>query len=228
MTGKVTADNIMRWDSLFAGRAWGQYPPEELVRFLARTFPDKAARRGMRALEVGCGGGANLWLLAREGFQIAGIDGSSHAVRMTKEKLRSEGLAMPSDDLKVGNFASLPWQDQSFDAVVDIEAISANVMSTIQATIAEGFRVLKPGGWFFSKMFGPKTWGLDSGNFLEPGTIDNPTSGPLKDIGLIHAFTKEEIQTLLSGFINVSINWVHRGDRNGKHEIFEWIVQAQK
>ena len=67
----VTERNIARWNRIFAERRWGQYPSEELVRFIARTFPDAEQRRESRALEVGCGPGANLWYLAREGFDPA-------------------------------------------------------------------------------------------------------------------------------------------------------------
>ena len=109
----LTERNIARWNQVFAERSWGRYPPEELIRFVARTFPDAQKRRGLRALEVGCGPGANLWYLAREGFTIAGIDGSANAIDLARERLKAEGLRVspPGADLKVGNFAQLPWND---------------------------------------------------------------------------------------------------------------------
>jgi len=50
------------WEELYRTKRWGRYPPEELVRFVARTFPAPAGRR---AIDLGCGGGANTWFLAR-------------------------------------------------------------------------------------------------------------------------------------------------------------------
>jgi hypothetical protein len=52
-----------------------RYPNEELVRFLARHFfPIPCAERAaVPILEVGCGSGANLWMIAREGFAAHGL-----------------------------------------------------------------------------------------------------------------------------------------------------------
>jgi len=56
-----------------------RYPNEELLRFFGRHYfllpPEQ--RRKIRILEVGCGSGANLWMIAREGFEAHGIDLSS-------------------------------------------------------------------------------------------------------------------------------------------------------
>ena len=222
--------NIERWDGVFASRRWGRYPPEELVRFTARTFPGTEKRRQLRALEVGCGPGANLWYLAREGFNLAGIDGSRHAIAQAVARLSEDGLnnAAQQADLRVGNFSTLPWADQEFDFVIDIEAIYANPLSIIRSTIAEVRRVLKSGGWFFGKMFGPETTGITSGPQLEPGTAENPIAGPMKDMGIAHAFVIEEIQQEFAAFSELHLDWVLRSDQDGTVRIFEWLVQARK
>jgi ubiquinone/menaquinone biosynthesis C-methylase UbiE len=229
-SSNLTEQNIARWNELFGRRSWGKYPPEELVRFVARTFPDGGQRRGLRALEVGCGPGANLWYLAREGFTIAGIDGSANAIAMARERLRAEGLAasLQSADLRVGNFAALPWDDSSFDVVIDIEAIVHNTVPVIRSVIAEIVRVLKPGGWFFAKMFGPKTTGIMTGTMVEDGTMQYPEFGPMVGCGLVHPFNEEEIVKLLASFRDVALDWAHRSDKNRQVDIFEWIVQARR
>ena len=64
------------WDKIFSTQEWGKYPGEELIRFIARNFYAAPNRKDIRILEVGCGTGANLWFLAKEGFNAFGIDGS--------------------------------------------------------------------------------------------------------------------------------------------------------
>lgn len=230
MTPSDSRGHLDDWDRQFGRRSWGRYPPEELVRFVSRTFGAVAARHAVRILEVGCGPGANLWYLVREGFDVAGIDGSGVALAQARARLEAEGLVNGTRpvDLRHGDFRTLPWADDHFDAVVDIEAIYANALGVITSCIGEIRRVLKPEGWFFGKMFGPKTTGYDTGRMIEPNTFDDPASGPCAGFGITHFFTESELRAQFSRFSSVSIDWVHRLDRGGTVEVFEWLVTARK
>lgn len=218
------------WEDIFASRPWGAYPPEELVRFIARTFKHVLNKAEMHVLEIGCGPGPNIWYLVREGFTVAGIDGSPTAIHQTKERLMADGLQYekPRVDLKVGNFANLPWGDECFDAVVDVEALYANSMSIIGKSVTEIRRTLKPGGVFFGKMFGAQTSGSDSGDMIEAGTIRNPKTGPCTGNDIAHFFVREEFDELFSGFRDLCVDKVHRTDHNESVQISEWIVVARK
>jgi SAM-dependent methyltransferase len=218
------------WERVFATRPWGSYPPEELVRFMARNFRSAPDKSGIRVLEVGCGPGPNIWYLVREGFTVAGIDGSPTAVRQARERLATEKLphTTPRVDLRVGDFASLPWPDAMFDVVVDIAALYANPIGKIAASIAEINRVLKPSGMFFGKMFGTATTGSSSGEPIEPGTRSHPTTGPCAGNDVAHFFSREELNDLFAGFGGLGVDQTHRTDRNGEIHIFEWLVSARK
>jgi SAM-dependent methyltransferase len=222
----TSAEALDYWENIFASRGWGAYPPEELVRFIARRFRAVPDRSQVHVLEIGCGPGPNIWFLAREGYAAAGIDGSATAIRQAGERLRAEEL--PAADLKVGNFASLPWPDAHFDAVVDVAALYANPMQAIGATVAEISRVLKPGGVFFGKMFAEGCTGSDSGVMLEPGTVSKPTSGPCAGNEVAHFFSRAELQDLFAGFGELGIDAIHRTDGNGAMDIHEWLVSARK
>ncbi len=231
MTGNArTEAHLERWNDVFESRDWGRYPPEELIRFVARNFGDVSERGDVRFLEVGCGPGANIWFLRREGFAVAGIDGSHAAIEQARARLAAEGLNDGPDqiDLRQGNFASLPWGDDSFDAVFDIEAINANEMSTIRSCVAEIHRVLKPGGVFFGKMFGAKTTGHGTGDPIEDNTTDDPTEGPCAGFGLCHFFTEAELGEVFGRFASLNVDWVHRSDHEQTISIFEWLVSARK
>src|SRR6218665_3925654 len=148
-----TAPNYTEhWDEKFRGRSWGRYPPEDLVRFMGRRF--RAADKGaVKVLEVGCGPGANLWFMHREGFAVHGIDISPTAIAIANARLANEnaGIPSPAADLRVGHFARLPWPDGHFDLVVDIFALYANTTDVIGQTLAEIARVLKPVALFFAR-----------------------------------------------------------------------------
>jgi SAM-dependent methyltransferase len=222
----TSAEALDYWENIFASRGWGAYPPEELVRFIARRFHTVPNRSQVSVLEIGCGPGPNIWFLAREGYAAAGIDGSATAIRQAEERLRAEGL--PPADLKVGNFATLPWSDASFDAVVDVAALYANPMQAIRATVAEIMRVLKPGGLFFGKMFAEGCTGSGSGVMLEPGTVSRPTSGVCAGNEVAHFFSRAELHDLFADFGELGIDAIHRTDGNGAMDIHEWLVSATK
>lgn len=225
-TSSSSAEALDYWENIFASRGWGAYPPEELVRFIARSFRAVPDRSKVRVLEIGCGPGPNIWFLAREGYAAAGIDGSPTAIEQAGARLKAENL--PTADLKAGDFSRLPWPDASFDAVVDVAALYANTLPTINATLAEIMRVLKPGGLFFGKMFAERTTGSDSGTMIEPGTVSKPTSGPCAGNELAHFFSREELPVLFAGFDELRVDQIYRTDGNGEMHIFEWLVSARK
>ena len=218
------------WEQMFCSRTWGTYPPEELVRFIARSFRNVPVKSNVRVLDVGCGPGPNIWYLVREGYTVAGIDGSETAIRQASERLAREGLPyeMPRVDLRVGNFVTLPWVDESFDTIIDVEALYANPMESIRASIGEIWRTLKPGGRFFGKMFGDQSTGSRSGVMIEPGTMHRPEEGPCAGNEIAHFFSREELNELFTEFHDLCIDHVCRTDCNGSIQIFEWLISARK
>jgi 2-polyprenyl-3-methyl-5-hydroxy-6-metoxy-1,4-benzoquinol methylase len=100
------------WEEKFQTEEWGKYPPERVIRFVARNFYASPDRQAIRLLDAGYGPGACTWYMAREGFRVAGIDGSPTAIKRANERLRTEGL---SADLQVGDYVVLPWPDEFFD-----------------------------------------------------------------------------------------------------------------
>ena len=221
----VNSANAASWEEVFASRSWGKYPPEPLVRFVSRRFGCADDRRRVHLLEVGCGPGANVWYLAREGFTVSAIDFSPSALAQAKSRLDDEGLGAYAD-LRKGDFASLPWADESFDAVIDVEAVYANDLQTIRAALGEIRRVLRPGGVFFGIMFGKHTTGYDPALSREGGTMDNPEMGPCQG-HLTHFFDKTELRELFSGFGSVTIDSSVRTDRGGEMTVAEWLVTAE-
>ncbi len=121
------------------------YPWSSVVSFIYNNKPRDKENDAIRILEVGCGNGANLWFAAREGFSVAGIDGSQTAISYAKEWFAREGL---KGDFRVGDFASLPFEDNYFDLVIDRAALSFSCVPAISNAINEIWRVLCPGGRF--------------------------------------------------------------------------------
>lgn len=126
-----------------------RYPNEEMCRFMGRHFFRIPAdrRRTIRILEVGCGSGANLWMIGREGFSAYGLDLSSEAIELCRRMLEAYGTTA---DLKVGSMTDTGYPACFFDAVVDVFSSYCLDNQGHSAFLDEVARILKPGGRFFS------------------------------------------------------------------------------
>lgn len=131
-------------------RAQRLYPNEELLRFLGREWFGKttrAERKRVKILEIGCGSCANLWMIAREGFDAYGIDITPTSLRLGRRMLKNWGV---DAELTLGSMTALPYPDETFDAVVDVFASYSLCSAEFDVCLGEVARVLKKGGRFFS------------------------------------------------------------------------------
>lgn len=215
------------WDDVFTGRDWGRYPPEDLIRFVARNFYNRPDRKSVRLLEIGCGPGANIWYLAREGFSASGIDGSSVAIDRAQKRLADEKLSAALTVCDV-NHLSKYYAAASFDAVIDVCCLTCFTAAGISAALKQVQTVLKPSGKVFSRMFGRGTWGDRLGTEIEPGTFTGIKDGPLAGIGRVHFATIDEARALFGGFRNVEIETAHQSYAGRTKDVFSVIVTAEK
>ena len=98
--------------------------------------------RGRQVLDVGCGRGGTVALLADlYEAEATGVDLSPEAIGFCRRTHRS-----PHVRFEVGDAEHLPLDDRSFDAVTNIE--SSHTYPNLRAFYAEVARVLKSGGVF--------------------------------------------------------------------------------
>ncbi|RJQ85594.1 class I SAM-dependent methyltransferase [Amycolatopsis panacis] len=102
-----------------------------------------------RVLDLGCGDGSLLAVLAARGAEtLAGIDLSPGHVRRA---LATPALA--GADVRTGRAQKLPFRDDGFDAVVSFMALM--LMTDVEQVVAETARVLATGGTFAIGVGGP-------------------------------------------------------------------------
>jgi SAM-dependent methyltransferase len=89
-----------------------------------------------RVLEVGCGTGVFLRLVADRGALAYGVDASPALVGLASE-------SVPEADVRVGDMQALPFEDDSFDVVAGFNAFF--FADDMVAALREAGRVAKPG-----------------------------------------------------------------------------------
>jgi SAM-dependent methyltransferase len=153
-------DDAFRTSGFAAQR---MYPNEELLRFFGSYYFSltSEARRRMRVLEVGCGSGANLWMIAREGFDAYGIDLSQEGLALCEQMLRKWGTTAR---IEQGDMTAIDYEGGFFDVVVDVFSSYCVPGKEFDRFLDEVSRIMKSGGRFFS--YHPSK---NSDAFREPG-----------------------------------------------------------
>ena len=96
-------------------------------------------------LDVGCGGGRTIQQLARlapEG-RVSGIDYSAASVAVAR-RTNAQAISAGRVDVRVGTVSSMPYADDSFDAVTAVE--THYYWPDLVGDLREVRRVLRPGG----------------------------------------------------------------------------------
>ncbi len=213
------------WDRVYERGQWGKYPPEELVRFMARSFGVDRDHSQVRVLELGCGSGANLWFLARESYAATGIDAAAKALAMARRRLEAEGLRAGLVSGDVSDITEV-FAGTRFDAVIDICCLQCNSFAESCMMAEKACEILKPGGRFFSMLSSRGSWGDGLGRQIEPGTFTAIGEGPYSGLGVNHFFDRPEVEALAATFSSAQIDYSERTHDNGRYRIGHWLLSA--
>lgn len=142
---KKHAELYHPWFYTYCGKLTAPAQIDRYVR-LRRTIWQTAGIdvRGKRILDAGSGFGINALLMALCGArEVHGLDIHRGMINTTKQYLSLLPLRVPVFP-SLGDVAHLPYQDEYFDIVISIEAISH--YHEVDRFLAEAARVLRPGG----------------------------------------------------------------------------------
>ncbi len=99
--------------------------------------------KGLKVLDVGCGGGFTSEYLAEKDANVYGIDMSSKLIKVAKDHSQSRSLDI---DYRQGAAENLPFGKETFDVVVCVDVLEH--VSDLRRVIFEISRVLKNNGVF--------------------------------------------------------------------------------
>lgn len=112
-------------------------------------------KSSQRLLDVGCGGGVATEELAKQGFNIVGLDPAPGAIRYAERRAKQLGFSNESASSSssagslsyvTGSAFSLPFPSSHFNGVVSSDVLEH--LEDVSLALREIHRVLKPGGVF--------------------------------------------------------------------------------
>ena len=134
--------NSKAWDWKSADKSRWLTPSEDCV-YLSYKWKKEGVKT---ILDLGCGLGRHTLYFAENGFQVSAVDLSEDAVHAT-QSLQKENHVQFS--CLTADMMSLPFPENSFDAVFSYRVISHQDTPGVKAVIGEITRVLKPEGRLF-------------------------------------------------------------------------------
>jgi SAM-dependent methyltransferase len=161
-------------------------------------------------LDVGCGAGRVLGVLARRSIRCIGLDRSRVSVGLVVERYQRPGV--------VGDNLRLPFADGIADVVISDGVIHHTEGPSI--AFAENCRVLKPGGWMYLAVYKP--YGRYPWLYNYPGAIIR--------MGLRHRWAKPLV-TLFAQFPYFLVHFVRsKGQRSwagARNLFFDYFVSPR-
>jgi SAM-dependent methyltransferase len=200
MTPDATASpgSATRWGPLWGARPadWAYSEDQQLPTYEA-ALDHAGLEPGARVLDIGCGAGAFLGLVAARGGVPHGIDASAALIAFARGRL-------PEADLRVGEMESLPWDDASFDLVTGFNAFF--FADDMVAALQEAGRVARPGAPVVIQVWGAhERCDLErmkevARPFLPPRPADAPPDPDLSQPGLLRSLAEQAGLTTESEF----------------------------
>jgi SAM-dependent methyltransferase len=136
-----------RWGPLWGARPadWALSEDQQTPTY-KEALRHVALEREQRVLDIGCGVGTFLRMVADRGARPFGLDASEALLDLARERL-------PTADLRLGDMEALPYDDDTFDLVTGFNAFF--FANDIAVALREAGRVAKPGGPIVIQVWGP-------------------------------------------------------------------------
>ena len=166
--------------------------PFKFPWIMARIEREASLLRGQHLLEIGCGMGYDSLEFIKRGVRVTATDLTPNAVALAQRHFELEGVT--AEDVRTANALSLPFADESFDAVWSNGVLHATG-DTAQA-VREVRRVLRRGGRaIISHFYRRPSWMYALHRFGR-ANIEFPDQDPPVN----EFMTEREIETLFAGF----------------------------
>ncbi len=172
-----------RFDLVYAKlpMAFGDIPEPELAKFVASSNV-----RG-KALDLGCGDGRHALFMAKNGYEVTGVDISNVAIKKLEGIAKSEKLCS-SLKLHHSDARNFEYPAEKFDLVAAVTLFDHVTETDVQPLLVKVTGCLKSGGVIFVKVHTVK----------DPGKVNGSKKVSELSWAIQHYFESNELKNLLS------------------------------
>jgi SAM-dependent methyltransferase len=211
-------------------------PKDEPNRYCIQLYnfvAGAAALQERRVLEVGSGRGGGASFIKRYlgPAELTGVDFSENAIEFCRRTHSVPGLSF-----KRGDAEALPFEGESFDAVVNVE--SSHCYGSMDSFLEEVRRVLRPGGYFLHADLRDRTGGTLWREQLERSRMgivreSDITANVLlaldadndRKASLISKFIPRGFHSAFAAFAALRGSIIYEGFRNGTFVYRSYVLQ---
>jgi 2-polyprenyl-3-methyl-5-hydroxy-6-metoxy-1,4-benzoquinol methylase len=130
---------------------------------------------GQKILDIGCGSGDNAIYLAKQGFEVTGIDYAKKGIQLAKSRAEKSHTSV---DFLVGDAFNLSWLNYQFDTVIDYGLYHNIPLEKLDKYLSSVEQVIKPNGLFIIQSFGENA---PKSNFGPRQVTENELKNVFKD-----------------------------------------------
>jgi len=183
---------------------------------LTIRFDELALRAGDRVLDAGAGFGRHAFEAARRGARVVALDYAEQEVESTRATFAAmfEAGEITAENLTGvmrGDATSLPFPDDSFDAIVTSEVLE-HIQDDVRA-LGEFARVLKPGGILAATV---PSWLPEKINWM----LSDEYHAPFVPGGHVRIYSATELKAKVRA-AGLKVRGEHRA--HGLHSPYWWL-----
>lgn len=178
------------WNTAEGREAWMH--PEPFVQACIPTLQAVGVRR---VLDLGIGVGRHAIQLVQAGFEVHGIDAAINGLAFAAGWAKETGVAL---SLAAANMTAIPYPDDSFDAILTWNVIYHGDAKTVDNTLREIERALKPRGYLVCSLISTQHPKFGLGQEIEHHTFVIPEGGEREHPH--RYFNRAEVESYLGNF----------------------------
>jgi SAM-dependent methyltransferase len=104
-------------------------------------------------MDIGCGGGRNIYYFLQQGYEVYGVDANEEAIAEVRAIAQKLAPALPAENFVAAAIETMPFTQPQFDLVISSAVLHfAKDKAHFETMLHRCWQIVKPGGFFFCRL----------------------------------------------------------------------------